>query len=140
LAGIIPFSIIFLNWHELLGSVVKGELYLSIESTVYSSTLMLVVSAQITVVLVFLQLCAEDYLWWWQSFILGASSSLYMFIYGAFYYMQKSAIEGVVGGTIFLSHLFMACALVGLCTGTLSFISTYIIIRRIYSSVKVRIV
>ncbi|RCI06966.1 hypothetical protein CU098_012340 [Rhizopus stolonifer] len=60
LSGIIPFSAIYLNWHEFLFSMIRGD------------------SSAITVILIFLQLCAEDYHWWWQSFMVGASPAAYM--------------------------------------------------------------
>lgn len=57
--------------------------------------------------------------------------------YGIFYFVQKSNIDGVVGGSIYILNLLLGCGIVGLCTGTLGFLSAYLIIRRIYSSVKV---
>jgi transmembrane 9 superfamily protein 2/4 len=137
LAGIIPFAIAFLNWHEFLISISKGEYILSIPHTVYVSILLLVSSAQMTIVLVFLQLCSEDYLWWWQAFMIGASPACYLFAYGFFYYWQTSKIEGMVGASIYMVNLMLGCGLLGLCTGTLGFLSTYVVIRRMYSTVKV---
>jgi transmembrane 9 superfamily protein 2/4 len=79
LGGVIPFAVIFLNWHEFLTSVSKGEYMLSVDNTIMVSILLLIATSEITVVLIFLQLCAEDYHWWWQSFMIGASPALYMF-------------------------------------------------------------
>ncbi|KAL7326661.1 hypothetical protein PS15p_208960 [Mucor circinelloides] len=136
LGGIVPFAVVFLNWHELLNSVAKGEFILSINYTIWTSVLLLISAAEMTIVLVFLQLCNEDYHWWWQSMMIGGSPALYMFAYGVFYYLQKSSIQGLAGGTIYLVNLLIGCGLVGLCTGTLGFASSYIFIRRIYGTVK----
>lgn len=59
LGGIIPFAILFLNWHEFLSSVNKGEYLLSIDYTMAVSILFLIATSEITIVLIFLQLCAE---------------------------------------------------------------------------------
>lgn len=59
LGGIVPFAIIFLNWHEFLTSAIRGEYMLSIDYTVIVSILLFVATSEITVVLIFLQLCAE---------------------------------------------------------------------------------
>ncbi|KAG2200538.1 hypothetical protein INT47_012324 [Mucor saturninus] len=136
LGGIIPFAIIFLNWHEFLTSVSKGEYILSIDYTMAVSTLMFLATSGITIVLIFLQLCAEDHHWWWQSFIIGASPSLYMFLYGL-YYFQSTKIKGLVGASIYIINLILGCSVIGLCTGTLGFLSAFFVIRRIYSSIKV---
>lgn len=60
-----------------------------------------------------------------------------MFGYGAYFFMNNTNISGLVGGSVYIFNLLFGCGLVGLCTGTLGFLSSYIIIRRIYSSVKV---
>ncbi|KAI8360777.1 hypothetical protein BD560DRAFT_473982 [Blakeslea trispora] len=138
IAGLIPFAIVFLNWHELLNSVCKGEYTLSISNTVQVFVLMLVSVIEITVVSIFLQLCAEDYHWWWQSFAVGASPALYMLGYGWFYLFRNSEIQGVLNGTIYFLYLLLGCSMVGACTGTLGFISAYIFIGRLYSSVKIK--
>ncbi|KAG1460063.1 hypothetical protein G6F46_005794 [Rhizopus delemar] len=78
MGGIIPFSVIYLNWHEFLSSLIKGEYVLSITYTVQCVTALLITTSTVTIILVFVQLCTEDYLWWWQSFLIGGSSSIYM--------------------------------------------------------------
>ncbi|KAI7900122.1 Endomembrane protein 70-domain-containing protein [Cokeromyces recurvatus] len=103
LGGIIPFSIIFLNWHNFLVSITRGEFAMSIEDTIWNSILMIIAVSEITVIFIFLQLCSEDHQWWWSCFMIGASPIIYLF---------------------------------GVCTGTIGFISTYLMIRRIYSTVK----
>ena len=53
---------------------------LSINYTIQCMTCLLATTSAITIILVFLQLCTEDYLWWWQSFMIGGSSAIYMFM------------------------------------------------------------
>lgn len=68
--------------------------------------------------------------------MIGASPSFYMFCYGM-YYFQQTKIKGLVGASIYILHLVLGCSLIGLCTGTLGFLSAFFVIRRIYSSIKV---
>ncbi|CEI87615.1 hypothetical protein RMCBS344292_02025 [Rhizopus microsporus] len=138
LGGVIPFSVIYLNWHDYLSSSIKGEFMLSINYTIQCMTCLLTTTSAVTIILVFLQLCTEDYLWWWQSFMIGGSSAIYMFIYGVFYFMQHSPLQGL-GSFIYIAHLLMSCSLLGLCTGTLGFLSAYVFIQHIYSTVKVEV-
>ena len=44
-------------------------------------TLILTRCAEITIVMCYFQLCAEDYNWWWRSFLTAGSSGLYLFLY-----------------------------------------------------------
>lgn len=57
--GIVPFSIVFLDWNEFLMSMNRGEYTLSIEYLMYISVLVLICTAEMTIVLIFLQLCTE---------------------------------------------------------------------------------
>lgn len=101
------------------------------------SVLLCIATSEITIVLIFLQLCTEDYHWWWQSFMIGASPALYMFAYGTYFFAKRTSMNGLVAGSIYLLNLLLGCSVLGLCTGTLGFLSAYYIIRKIYSSVKV---
>ncbi|KAI7899165.1 uncharacterized protein BX663DRAFT_222320 [Cokeromyces recurvatus] len=137
LGGIIPFSIIFLNWHNFLVSITRGEFAMSIEDTIWNSILMIIAVSEITVIFIFLQLCSEDHQWWWSCFMIGASPIIYLFGYGLFYLLLKSDITGLMSMTIYVLRLIMICGMIGVCTGTIGFISTYLMIRRIYSTVKI---
>lgn len=68
--------------------------------------------------------------------MIGASPALYMFGYGI-YHFQQTKIKGLVGASIYIFNLILGCGIIGLCTGTLGFLSTYFVIRKIYSSIKV---
>lgn len=68
--------------------------------------------------------------------MIGASPTLYMFGYGV-YHFQKTKIKGLVGASIYIINLILGCSIIGLCTGTLGFLSAYFVIRRIYSTIKV---
>ena len=47
-----------------------------------------VTCAEITMVLVYFQLCSEDYNWWWRSFMTSGSTAFYVFLYSAFYFSK----------------------------------------------------
>lgn len=46
--------------------------------------------------------------------------------------MTKLHIEGFVSSLLFFSYSFMACAVYGLLTGTMGFLTAYVFVRRIY--------
>ncbi|KAI8344798.1 hypothetical protein BC941DRAFT_409636 [Chlamydoabsidia padenii] len=134
--GVLPFAMIFIDLNELLKSSWHGELYISIPHSVLACLVMAITTSQASVILIFFQLCNEDYHWWWMSFMIGASSSIYIFAYGLTYYMTKTNIDGFYGGVIYIVRLLLGCVFTGLSTGSLGFFSAYWMIRRIYSSAK----
>ncbi|KAI8136664.1 hypothetical protein BJV82DRAFT_638652 [Fennellomyces sp. T-0311] len=135
--GVIPFAVVFIDYDELLKSLWQGEVHLTATYAAMACVLHGVATASVTVVLVFFQLCNEDYHWWWMSFAIGSASSLYMFAYAVVFYWIRTDIQGAVSGVIYIVHTLMGCGLLGIATGTLGFFCTYSVIRRIYSAVKV---
>ena len=43
--------------------------------------ILIITCAEITIVMSYFQLCAEDYHWWWRSFLTAGCSGLYLFAY-----------------------------------------------------------
>lgn len=134
LAGLIPFAVIFIEllfvfqslWQDKSGYYyVFG--FLSVVVVIQFLTI-----AEVTIVTMYIKLCSEDYNWWWHSFLVGGGSSVWVFMYCIWYYMTKLHIEGFVSSLLFFSYSFMACAVYGLLTGTMGFLTAYVFVRRIY--------
>ena len=47
-----------------------------------------VTTMESTVLLCYFQLCAEDYHWWWRSFLTGASSAVFLLGYAFVFYFK----------------------------------------------------
>lgn len=59
LGGVIPFAMIFVDLNELLKSSWHGELYISIPHMVLACLVMAITTSQVSVILIFFQLCSE---------------------------------------------------------------------------------
>lgn len=96
------------------------------------SLILLVTIAEVTIIATYSQLCAENHHWWWQSFLTGGSSAFWIFAYCIWYYLFKLNVTGFVSGLLFFSYSFLACAVYGLLTGTVGFLTAYAFVKRIY--------
>ncbi|KAI9817215.1 MAG: hypothetical protein M1827_001328 [Pycnora praestabilis] len=137
LAGLIPFAVIFIELLFVFQSLWQdksGYYYVFGFLGVMSIVLILTV-IEVTIVAVYIQLCAENYHWWWQSFFIGGGSSVWVFLYCIWYYFTKLHIQGFVSTILFFSYSFLACAVYGLLTGTVGFLTAYAFVRRIYGQV-----
>jgi transmembrane 9 superfamily protein 2/4 len=139
LAGLVPFMVIFI---ELV--FVVQSLWLDKTSYYYAFGFMGVVSVilaitivEVTVVATYFLLCSENYHWWWHSFVIGGSSSAWIYAYLAYCYFTKLHITGFVSSLLFFTYGFLACAVNALLTGTIGFLAAYIFVRRIYGAIKV---
>jgi transmembrane 9 superfamily protein 2/4 len=134
LAGLVPFAVIFIELLFVFQSVWQdksGYYYVFGFLAVVSMILVLTV-AEVTVVTIYVQLCSENYHWWWQSFLVGGGSAVWVFMYCVWYYFFKLHITGFVSSMLFFSYSFMACCVYGLLTGTVGFLTAYAFVRRIY--------
>ncbi|EXJ92682.1 hypothetical protein A1O3_01234 [Capronia epimyces CBS 606.96] len=138
-AGLISFAVLFI---ELI--FVFKSLYLDKSSYYYVfgflsiiSTLLSITIAETVIITTYIQLCAENYHWWWQSFFVGGASGFWIFVYSMWYYATRLHIEGFVSSLLFFSYSALACTVYSLATGTIGFLTAYMFIRRIYGGVKV---
>ncbi|KAK3324158.1 endomembrane protein 70 [Cercophora scortea] len=138
LAGLIPFAVIFIELLFLFQSVWqdKSGYYYVFGFLAVVSTILVLTIAEVTVVTIYIQLCSENYNWWWQSFAVGAGSAVWVFAYCVWYYFVKLHITGFLSGLLFFSYSFMACCVYGLLTGTVGFLAAYAFVRRIYGAIK----
>ncbi|KAK7743158.1 hypothetical protein SLS53_004243 [Cytospora paraplurivora] len=134
LAGLIPFAVIFIELLFVFQSVWsdKSGYYYMFGFLSVVSLILIVTVAETTVVTIYIQLCSENYNWWWQSFLVGGGSSVWVFLYCVWYYFAKLHITGFVSSLLFFAYSFMTCLVYGLLTGTVGFLSAYAFVRRIY--------
>lgn len=139
LAGLAPFAVLFIELLYVFKSVyLDKSSYYYVFGFLSIITLLLAITIGETVMItLYVQLCAENYHWWWTSFLTGGSSSVWIFMYLTWYYWTKLHIDGFVSSLLFFSYGLLACLVYGLATGTIGFLVGYAFVRRIYGGVKV---
>jgi transmembrane 9 superfamily protein 2/4 len=76
------------------------------------------------------------YVWWWKSFFLGGSCSIYIFIY-SFYYFFNLNVTRLSAMIVYFGIMSMISVIVFLVCGSISTIVTFFVLRQIYSMIKV---
>ncbi|KAG0372691.1 Transmembrane 9 super member 4 [Mortierella sp. AD032] len=137
LGGLLPFSVIFIELFYILKSIWEGQYYYMFGFLSLVFAILLVTCVQISIIIVYFQLCGEDYNWWWRSFFASSFSSFYIFVYCMVFFTKQLSIDHFVPGLIYFTNTVMICIVYGLLTGTTGFISSYWFVRRIYTAVKI---
>ncbi|OJJ40230.1 hypothetical protein ASPWEDRAFT_102181 [Aspergillus wentii DTO 134E9] len=134
LTGLLPFAVLFIELLFLFKNLWqdKSGYYYVFGFLSSVCTILIVTVSEVTIIATYNQLCAENYHWWWQSFLTGSSSAFWVFAYCIWYYLFKLHITGFVSSLLFFSYSLLACAVYGLLTGTVGFLTAYAFIRRIY--------
>jgi transmembrane 9 superfamily protein 2/4 len=137
IGGILPFGAVFIELFFILTSIWLQQFYYIFGFLFIVFAILIVTCAEITIVLCYFQLCSEDYLWWWRSYLTSGSSALYLFLYAAFYFLTKLEITKPVSGILYFGYMLIASFAFFVLTGTMGFYACFWFTRLIYSSVKI---
>ncbi|KAF8035660.1 hypothetical protein BT93_C1632 [Corymbia citriodora subsp. variegata] len=137
IGGILPFGAVFIELFFILTSIWLNQFYYIFGFLFLVFIILIVTCAEITIVLCYFQLCSEDYLWWWRSYLTAGSSALYLFLYATFYFFTKLEITKLVSGALYFGYMLIASYAFFVLTGTIGFYACFWFTRLIYSSVKI---
>ncbi|KAI4376207.1 hypothetical protein MLD38_013994 [Melastoma candidum] len=137
IGGILPFGAVFIELFFILTSIWLNQFYYIFGFLFLVFVILLVTCAEISVVLCYFQLCSEDYLWWWRSYLTSGSSALYLFLYATFYFFTKLEITKFVSGVLYFGYMGIVSYAFFVLTGTIGFYACFWFTRLIYSSVKI---
>uniref|UniRef100_A0A803STZ6 Transmembrane 9 superfamily member n=1 Tax=Anolis carolinensis TaxID=28377 RepID=A0A803STZ6_ANOCA len=99
--------------------------------------ILLITCSEATVLLCYFHLCAEDYHWWWRSFLTSSFTAVYLFIYAIHYFFSKLQITGTASTILYFGYTMIMVLIFFLFTGTIGFFACFWFVSKIYSVVKV---
>lgn len=137
IGGILPFGAVFIELFFILTSIWLNQFYYIFGFLFLVFVILMVTCAEITIVLCYFQLCSEDYLWWWRSYLTSGSSALYLFLYATFYFFTKLEITKMVSALLYFGYMLIVSYAFFVLTGTIGFYACFWFTRLIYSSVKI---
>lgn len=135
--GILPFGAVFVELYFILASVWLDQYYYVFGFLLLVFVLLALTCAEIAIVLIYFQLCAEDYRWWWRSALVPGSSGVYVFGYSVYYLATKLDIDDGTSKFLYLGYMFLVSFLFFLLTGAIGHLSTLWFTRKIYGAIKV---
>jgi len=137
MGGILPFGAVFIELFFILTAIWGNTFYYIFGFLSIVFVILILTCAEITIVMCYFQLCAEDYHWWWRAYLTAGASAFYMFLYAIFYYFTKMEIEKAVSGLLYFGYTFIMAVCFFVLTGAIGFYACYFFVRKIYASIKV---
>ena len=136
LTGLIGFATIFIEFNYVMGALWKHQIYFLATFLGISILLFIIVMGEMSILVVYYNLCYGDYNWWWKSFIIGASPVIYFVIYSIFYffYLKISTIAAMV---VYFGMMAMISAMVILICGSVSVFFCLGFLNKIYSEIRI---
>lgn len=137
MAGILPFGAVFIELFFILTALWENQFYYLFGFLFLVFCILVISCSQISIIMVYLQLCREDYRWWWRSFIVSGGSAVYVLAYSIFYFMTKLEITELIPTLLYFGYTGLMVLTFWLLTGTIGFFAAYAFIRKIYAAVKI---
>lgn len=137
MGGVLPFGCIFIQLFFILNSIWSSQMYYMFGFLFLVFIILVITCAETTVLLCYFHLCAEDYHWWWRSYLTSGFTAVYLFLYCCHYFYTKLQIEDAASAFLYFGYTLIMVLLFNLLTGTIGFFACFWFIRKIYSVVKV---
>jgi transmembrane 9 superfamily protein 2/4 len=137
LAGLLPFGAVFLELSFIFTAIWKHEYYFLFGFLFLVFLILVVTTAQVSIIIIYFQLCNEDYNWWWRSFLASCGPAFYLFLYSVVYFYARLEIEDFVPMLLYFGYSALMVITFALMTGSIGFVAAYFFIRKIYSAVKI---
>jgi len=136
-AGILPFGTMFIELYFAMTSMWLGFFYYLFGFVFIIGLLTIIINAEISVLCTYVQLCAEDYQWWWHSFFRGGSVAFYVALYCLGF--LGSSLNNLSGALPVFQYLCYMCILtLGLyeAMATTGFAASFLFVYKIFAAVK----
>uniref|UniRef100_A0A8C7P153 Transmembrane 9 superfamily member n=1 Tax=Oncorhynchus mykiss TaxID=8022 RepID=A0A8C7P153_ONCMY len=137
MAGILPFGAMFIELFFIFSAIWENQFYYLFGFLFLVFIILVVSCSQISIVMVYFQLCAEDYRWWWRTFLVSGGSAFYVLVYSVFYFVNKLDIVEFIPSLLYFGYTALMVLSFWLLTGTIGFYAAYMFIRKIYAAVKI---
>uniref|UniRef100_A0A672M6L9 Transmembrane 9 superfamily member n=1 Tax=Sinocyclocheilus grahami TaxID=75366 RepID=A0A672M6L9_SINGR len=137
MAGILPFGAMFIELFFIFSAIWENQFYYLFGFLFLVFIILVVSCSQISIVMVYFQLCAEDYRWWWRTFLVSGGSAFYVLVYAVFYFVNKLDIVEFIPSLLYFGYTTLMVLSFWLLTGTIGFYASYVFIRKIYAAVKI---
>ncbi len=134
--GLIPFATIIIEFIYLMGYMWRFQVYYLASFLVFSILFLVVLSSEVSIIFIYLNLCKGDYNWWWKSFFVSASPVLYIAAYSIYYFLFIN-ITRFTAILVYFLIMALICTIIALICGACGVINTFLFLKYIYSKIKI---
>ncbi|KAJ1863344.1 Transmembrane 9 super member 2 [Coemansia sp. RSA 2703] len=137
MGGVLTFGAIFIELYFIMNSIWFHKVYYVFGFLFLVFIILILTTAEVTVLLTYFHLCAEDYRWHWRSVYTAGASAFYVFLYGVLFYFSRLQLASYASLIIYFGWMIIVCLLFFILTGATGFVASNFFVRRIYSAIKI---
>lgn len=138
-AGLLPFSTVFMEAFFIMQSVWLKHTYYLFGILTIVLALSLLVTAEATLCLVYMQLCAENYRWWWPAWHMGGSVAAYVATFSVIFFfkdLERLQAGGWPAVVMYFSYMGLASMFAYFALGAASWASAAWFVNELFRSLK----
>lgn len=98
--------------------------------------LLILVTTVVSVAWTYCRLSVRDGHWWWRSFFIGTMPAVHAFQACVVWLWTKGHLAGLDGAVVYISYALIGSLLLGLLLGSVSFVSSFLLVRSLYNRPK----
>ncbi|KAG0094043.1 hypothetical protein BGZ93_007077 [Podila epicladia] len=137
IGGVLPFGAIFIELYFIMNSIWFHKIYYVFGFLFLVFGILVVTCAEVTILMCYFHLCAEDYHWWWRAFFTSGASAFYVFGYAVTYYFTTLQIKSFTSMVLYFGWTTIMSLMFFVLSGAIGFFSTFMFVRKIYGSIKI---
>jgi len=131
-AGLLGFGSIFIELYYVLTSLWSYKVY-HLYGFLLSVYLILVLVVSLsTIIVVYFIINSENYLWQWTALFSGAGTSMYVFVYGLYFFFFKTNMFGIIQTCFYFGYTILMTLYLGTLCGTIGYAASSYFVISIY--------
>jgi transmembrane 9 superfamily protein 2/4 len=134
--GLLPFAAIYVELYFIFSSLWLNQYYYVFGFLLLIWCLLIFTCAEVSMLFCYFQLNKENYHWWWRAFLTSASTGVYIFFYGIYYFFTKMNALYFTTVALYFGYMFLFAFAFAIATGTIGFFSCLWFVIKIYGAIK----
>ena len=134
--GALPLAALFLELRFILASVWQGVVYYVFGFLTIIFVLWAITVALTAIVVTYYKLTAENYNWWWVSFLAPSSCGAHIALFFIYYFYTSLTISSSVATIMYIVYMGLVTVLYTLCAGAVGLFATWQFVFTIYGNLK----
>lgn len=137
MAGLVPFIAAYVELFFIMTSLWMDQYYYVFGFTLIVFLILLITCIEITILMVYYQLCAENHRWWWFSLVTSGSVAFYMFLYSVVWFHSLHPSKIFMTYFLYFGYMFLISLAMFMTTGMAGALASLWFVRKIFGSIKV---
>mmetsp|Transcript_47326 Transcript_47326/g.62610 ORF Transcript_47326/g.62610 Transcript_47326/m.62610 type:complete len:262 (-) Transcript_47326:72-857(-) len=134
--GFIQFASMYAEFSYLLDSVFRSHMYAMFGFLLLNMIMQVLIVSLLAILQTYVQLCYQNYEWWWRSFAIGAAGALWMAGYALLFLVTKMKVSDFAGDASFIVYIAVFIICYGCAAGAVAVNASYYFVSKIYSSIR----